>query len=75
MRIVMYTNTYLPHVGGVARSVSTYEEEFRRRIATLLCIAACRSSSEIWSYSLTVSPLAGLMTAYLLILLLPFLGF
>lgn len=27
----MFTNTYLPHVGGVARSVSTYEEEFRRR--------------------------------------------
>ncbi|WP_428308077.1 glycosyltransferase [Lacipirellula sp.] len=31
MRIAMFTNTYLPHVGGVARSVSTYEEEFRRR--------------------------------------------
>jgi glycosyltransferase involved in cell wall biosynthesis len=27
----MFTNTYLPHVGGVARSVSTYAEEFRRR--------------------------------------------
>lgn len=27
----MFTNTYLPHVGGVARSVSTYEEEFCRR--------------------------------------------
>lgn len=27
----MFTNTYLPHVGGVARSVSTVEEEFRRR--------------------------------------------
>jgi 1,2-diacylglycerol 3-alpha-glucosyltransferase len=27
----MFTNTYLPHVGGVARSVSTYEAEFRRR--------------------------------------------
>jgi glycosyltransferase involved in cell wall biosynthesis len=27
----MLTNTYLPHVGGVARSVNTYEEEFRRR--------------------------------------------
>jgi glycosyltransferase involved in cell wall biosynthesis len=27
----MFTNTYLPHVGGVARSVSTYEEELRRR--------------------------------------------
>lgn len=31
MRIAMFTNTYVPHVGGVARSVSTYEEEFRRR--------------------------------------------
>jgi glycosyltransferase involved in cell wall biosynthesis len=31
MRIMMFTNTYLPHVGGVARSVSTYEEEFSRR--------------------------------------------
>src|SRR5919109_613171 len=31
MRIMMFTNTYLPHVGGVARSVSSYEEEFCRR--------------------------------------------
>jgi 1,2-diacylglycerol 3-alpha-glucosyltransferase len=31
MRITMFTNTYLPHVGGVARSVNTYEEESRRR--------------------------------------------
>jgi glycosyltransferase involved in cell wall biosynthesis len=31
MRIMMFTNTYLPHVGGVARSVSTYEGEFCRR--------------------------------------------
>lgn len=31
MKIAMFTNTYLPHVGGVARSVSTFEEEFRRR--------------------------------------------
>jgi glycosyltransferase involved in cell wall biosynthesis len=31
MKIVMFTNTYLPHVGGVARSVSTYEREFCRR--------------------------------------------
>ncbi len=30
MNVVMFTNTYLPHVGGVARSVSTYEEELRR---------------------------------------------
>jgi glycosyltransferase involved in cell wall biosynthesis len=32
----MFTNTYLPHVGGVARSVSTYEEEF------------CRRGHEVW---------------------------
>jgi 1,2-diacylglycerol 3-alpha-glucosyltransferase len=31
VKIAMFTNTYLPHVGGVARSVSTYEDEFRRR--------------------------------------------
>jgi 1,2-diacylglycerol 3-alpha-glucosyltransferase len=31
MNIAMFTNTYLPHVGGVARSISTYEEELRRR--------------------------------------------
>jgi glycosyltransferase involved in cell wall biosynthesis len=31
MKIVMFTNTYLPHVGGVARSVSTYEEAFVER--------------------------------------------
>ena len=31
MNIAMFTNTYLPHVGGVARSVSTFEEELRRR--------------------------------------------
>jgi glycosyltransferase involved in cell wall biosynthesis len=31
MKIVMFTNTYLPHVGGVARSVSTYEEAFCER--------------------------------------------
>jgi len=31
MRIAMFTNTYLPHVGGVARSVKTLEDECRRR--------------------------------------------
>ncbi|HYO25413.1 MAG TPA: glycosyltransferase [Lacipirellulaceae bacterium] len=31
MKIAMFTNTYLPHVGGVARSVSTYEDELRSR--------------------------------------------
>ena len=29
MRIAMFTNTYLPHVGGVARSVKTLEDALR----------------------------------------------
>jgi 1,2-diacylglycerol 3-alpha-glucosyltransferase len=29
MKIAMFTNTYLPHVGGVARSVQTLEEACR----------------------------------------------
>lgn len=31
MKIVMATNTYLPHVGGVANSVKTFTEEYRKR--------------------------------------------
>ncbi|HSP43006.1 MAG TPA: glycosyltransferase [Luteolibacter sp.] len=31
MKIAMFTNTYLPHVGGVAKSVKTLEDEYRRR--------------------------------------------
>ena len=31
MKIVMFTNTYLPHVGGVARSVTTIEEALCQR--------------------------------------------
>jgi len=30
MNILMMTNTYLPHVGGVARSVATFTQELRR---------------------------------------------
>jgi len=30
MNICMFTNTYLPHVGGVARSVSTFAAEYRK---------------------------------------------
>ncbi|HEX7261468.1 MAG TPA: glycogen/starch synthase, partial [Luteolibacter sp.] len=29
MKIVMFTNTYLPHVGGVARSVKSLEDGCR----------------------------------------------
>lgn len=39
MRIVMFTNTYLPHVGGVARSVERFAGEFRRRGHRVLVVA------------------------------------
>ncbi len=35
----MMTNTYLPHVGGVARSVSTFSEEYRRQKHAVLVVA------------------------------------
>ncbi|MGD2075822.1 MAG: glycosyltransferase [Gammaproteobacteria bacterium] len=39
MNIVMVTNTYTPHVGGVARSVSAFSEEYRRRGHRVLVVA------------------------------------
>jgi 1,2-diacylglycerol 3-alpha-glucosyltransferase len=39
MKICMMTNTYLPHVGGVARSVSTFAEEFIRGGHDVLVVA------------------------------------
>jgi 1,2-diacylglycerol 3-alpha-glucosyltransferase len=39
MNLCMVTNTYLPHVGGVARSVSTFAEEYRKRKHQVLVIA------------------------------------
>jgi glycosyltransferase involved in cell wall biosynthesis len=39
MNIVMLTNTYLPHVGGVARSVSAFAAEYRRRKHSVLVVA------------------------------------
>jgi 1,2-diacylglycerol 3-alpha-glucosyltransferase len=39
MNICMLTNTYVPHVGGVARSVSTFAEEFRKQKHQVLVIA------------------------------------
>jgi 1,2-diacylglycerol 3-alpha-glucosyltransferase len=39
MKICMMTNTYLPHVGGVARSVSTFAEEFWRMGHDVLVVA------------------------------------
>lgn len=39
MNICMMTNTYLPHVGGVARSVSTFAEEYKKLGHHVLVIA------------------------------------
>src|SRR3954468_454401 len=39
MNICMMTNTYLPHVGGVARSVSTFAEEYLKRDHQVLVVA------------------------------------
>ena len=39
MKICMMTNTYLPHVGGVARSVSTFAEEYLRQGHDVLVVA------------------------------------
>jgi glycosyltransferase involved in cell wall biosynthesis len=39
MNICMFTNTYLPHVGGVARSVSSFAEDLRRMGHRVLIVA------------------------------------
>lgn len=39
MNILMVTNTYTPHIGGVARSVSLFADEFRRRGRRVLVVA------------------------------------
>jgi len=39
MRILMFTNTYLPHVGGVARSVKTFASDLRSAGNRVLIIA------------------------------------
>lgn len=39
MKILMMTNTFTPHVGGVARSVETYVAEFRKRGHRVMVIA------------------------------------
>lgn len=39
MRILMLTNTFTPHVGGVARSVSSFAEEYRRQGHQVLVVA------------------------------------
>ena len=30
MNICMFTNTYIPHIGGVARSVISYAKDMRK---------------------------------------------
>ena len=39
MKICMMTNTYLPHVGGVARSVSPFAEEYGKLGHRVLVVA------------------------------------
>lgn len=39
MNIVMMTNTYLPHVGGVARSIEAFTTEYRKRGHKVLIVA------------------------------------
>lgn len=39
MRIVMMTNTYLPHTGGVANSVAAFRDAFRSRGHRVLVVA------------------------------------
>jgi len=39
MNICMFTNTYLPHVGGVARSVAFFTEDLRKRGHRVLVVS------------------------------------
>ena len=39
MNILMATNTFTPHIGGVANSVRRFTEEFRRRGHRVLVVA------------------------------------
>jgi glycosyltransferase involved in cell wall biosynthesis len=39
MNILMMTNTYAPHVGGVARSIDAFSNEYRRRGHNVVIIA------------------------------------
>ena len=39
MNILMMTNTYLPHVGGVARSIEAFSSEYRQRGHQVLIVA------------------------------------
>ena len=39
MNILIFTNTFSPHVGGVARSVAAFTEEYRKRGHRVLVVA------------------------------------
>lgn len=39
MNVCMFTNTYLPHVGGVARSVDTFASDLRKKGHCVLIVA------------------------------------
>lgn len=46
MKIAMFTNTYVPHVGGVAKSVNTLEDSCRKRGHEVRVIAPDWESAE-----------------------------
>ena len=46
MKIVMMTNTYKPHVGGVARSVEAFTRAFRARGCEVLVVAPSYENAE-----------------------------
>ncbi len=46
MKICMFTNTYLPHVGGVANSVSRFTEDLRKLGHEVLVVAPTFSKKE-----------------------------
>lgn len=47
MNILMMTNTYLPFVGGVERSVETYTEEYRKRGHRVIIVAPSYEGSPV----------------------------
>ncbi|MDX1696211.1 MAG: glycosyltransferase [Ketobacteraceae bacterium] len=49
MRICLITNTYLPHVGGVARSVDTLAEDLKKQGHDVLIIAPTFSDDDVVS--------------------------
>ncbi|PIQ95898.1 MAG: glycosyl transferase family 1 [Nitrospinae bacterium CG11_big_fil_rev_8_21_14_0_20_56_8] len=48
MNILMVTNTYSPHVGGVAKSVEAFTKEYRRRGHRVIVIAPIFKGAPEW---------------------------